>query len=105
MKFLVKKNVDVVGNVSKQFSPSVYQPVQHLGRLLDQVGLVGVILELVVRLQVEDHVQSLSVVGHLLVQPSQVEFVLDVVLVHLAEELVASQTAEPRDPGYLQPRR
>ena len=76
MKFLVKKNVDIVGNVSKQFSPSVYQPVQHLGRLLDQVGLVGVILELVVRLQVEDHVQRLPVVRHLLVQPSQVKLVL-----------------------------
>ena len=81
--------------------PSVYQSVQHLSSLLNQVWLIGIILQLIIRLQVEDHVQRLSVVGNLLIETSQVELVLDVVLVHLAEELIAAQTTEPRDPGYL----
>ena len=81
--------------------PSVYQSVQHLSSLLNQVWLIGIILQLIIRLQVEDHVQRLSVVGNLLIETSQVKLVLDVVLVHLAEELIAAQTTEPRDPGYL----
>ena len=36
--------------------------------------------------KVQYHVQCLAVVGHLLVQPSQVEFVLNVVLIHLGKE-------------------
>ena len=35
--------------------------------------------------KVQYHVQCLAVVGHLLVQPSQVEFVLNVVLIHLGK--------------------
>lgn len=79
----------------------VDEAVEHFGRLLDQIALVRVVLQLLVWLEVEDHVKRLSVVRHLLVQPRQVEFVLDVILVHLAEELVASQAAEPRDPRHL----
>jgi len=79
----------------------VDQPIEHLSCLLDQVGLVGVVLQLVVRLQVEDHVERLPVVRHLLVQPSKVELVLNVIFVHLAEELIPAETAEPRDPGNL----
>ena len=52
------------------------QPIEHLSCLLDQVGLIGVVLQLVVGLQVEDHVERLPVVRHLLVQPSKVELVL-----------------------------
>ena len=63
--------------------------------------LVGVVLQLVVWLQVEYHVQRLPVLGHLLVESGQVELVLDVVLVHLAEELVAAEAAEPGDPAHL----
>jgi len=77
------------------------QPIEHLGRLLNQVGLVGVVLQLIVRLQVENHVERLPVVRHLLVQPSEVELVLNVVFIHLAEELISAETAEPRDPGNL----
>ena len=81
--------------------PSVYETIEHLGRLLYEVGLVGIVLQLVIRLEVEDHVQRLSVVRDLLVQTSQVELVLDVILVNLAEELIAPEPTEPRDPGYL----
>lgn len=40
----------------------------------------------------------MAVVGHLLRKASEVELVLDVRLVDLAEELVAAQAAEPGDP-------
>ena len=89
-------NASVGQNVS-----SVYQPIQHLSCLLYQVRLVGVVFKLIIWLQVQDHVKGLPVVRNLLVQPCQVKLVLNVVLVHLAEELVPTKTAEPRDPGYL----
>ena len=41
------------------------EPIQHLCGLLDEVRLVGVVLQLIVRLQVQDHVQGLPVVRHL----------------------------------------
>jgi len=77
------------------------EPVEHLSCLLDEVGLVGVVLQLIVGLQVKDHVESLPVVRHLLVQPSKVELVLNVIFIHLAEELIPAETAEPRYPGNL----
>lgn len=36
--------------------------------------------------QIQQHVQCLSVVRHLLIQSGQIEFVLDIVLVHLKYE-------------------
>ena len=39
--------------------PGMNEPVEHLCGLLDEVGLVGVVLQLIVRLQVKDHVQCL----------------------------------------------
>ena len=39
--------------------------------------------------------------GDLLVEAGEVELVLNVVLVHLAEELVSAQPAEPRDPAHF----
>ena len=82
-------------------SPSVNKTIEHLSRLLYQVRLVGVIFQFVIRLQVEDHIQRLTVVGDLFVEAGQVEFVLNIVLVHLAEEFISSQTTEPRYPGDL----
>ena len=38
---------------------------------------------------------------NLLVEASEVELVLNIVLVHLAEELVAAQAAEPGDPTHF----
>ena len=64
-------NPPVCQNVS-----CVDQPIEHLSCLLDEIGLVGVVLQLVVGLQVEDHVERLPIVRHLLVQPSKVELVL-----------------------------
>jgi len=58
-------NAPIGQNVS-----GVNESIQHLRCLLYQVGLVRIILELVIRLQVEDHVECLSVVRDLLVQPS-----------------------------------
>ena len=81
--------------------PRVYQAIQHLCCLFYKIRLVWVVFKLVIRLQVQNHVQSLSIVRDLFIQASKVELVLNVVLVHLAEELVSTQTAEPRDPGYL----
>ena len=54
----------------------VDKSIEHLSCLFDQIGLVGVVLQLVVRLQVEDHVERLPIVRYLLVQPSKVELVL-----------------------------
>lgn len=39
--------------------------------------------DILTRLQVKDHVQSLAIVRHLLIQACQVELVLYVVLIHL----------------------
>jgi len=58
-------NPPVCQNVS-----CVDQPIEHLSCLFDQVGLVGVVLQLVIWLQVEDHVERLPIVRYLLVQPS-----------------------------------
>ena len=79
----------------------VYEAVEHLGRLLDQIALVRVVVELLVGLQVEYHVERLAIVRHLFVQAGQIELVLYVVLVDLAEELIAAQAAEPRYPRDL----
>ncbi len=38
---------------------------------------------------------------YLAAEPTQIEVVLYIVLVDLAEELIASQAAEPGDPGLL----
>ena len=86
---------------NSQHQPSVNKTVEHLSRLLYEVRLVGVILQLVIRLQVQDHVQRLPVVRDLLVQSSQVKLVLNVVLVNLAEELISSQATKPRYPRHL----
>lgn len=75
---------------------SVDEAVEHLCGLLNQVRLVWIDIDFVfVGLEIQDHVQRLSVVGHLLVEARQIELVLDVVLVDFAEELIASQPAEP----------
>ena len=91
----------ILSIVLERDSPSVNKTIEHLSRLLYQVRLVGVIFQFVIRLQVEDHVQRLPIVRNLLVEAGQVELVLNVVLVHLAEELISSQTTEPRYPGDL----
>ena len=51
------------------------------------------------QLDIEDRVQRVLVVWHLARQPGEVEIVLDVILVDLAEELVPLERAEPLDPG------
>lgn len=55
------------------------------------------------RLQVLNHVQGV-LVGRMrqhLAQSGEVEGVLNVAVIDLAEELVASEAAKPRDPGHL----
>lgn len=37
--------------------------------------------------EVEDHVEGLAVVGNLLIEPRQVEFVLDVILINLKKRI------------------
>lgn len=98
--YLQKDHVKLEENSSSN-QPSVNKTVQHFRCLLYQVRLVGVVLQLIIRLQVQDHVQRLPVVGHLLVQPRQIKLVLNVVLVNLAEELIPSQATKPRYPRHL----
>lgn len=86
-------NSSICQNISR-----VNEPVEHLRRLLNQIVLVRVVIQVVIRLQIQNHIQRLSVMWNLLVKPGEVEFILDVVLVDLAKELVASQTTEPRNP-------
>ena len=57
------------------------ESIEHLRCLLHQVTLI--VLQFIVWLQVEDGVQGLAVVGHLLIQTSQVKLVLNVVFVNL----------------------
>ena len=54
----------------------VNETVEHFRCLLNEVALVGIVLEVIVRLQVQDHVQGLAVVGDLLVQSRQIKLVL-----------------------------
>jgi len=84
-------------SVSEDVS-GVYESVKHFSCLLDEVAPVGIVLEVIVRLQVQDHVQGLAVVGDLLVQSRQIKLVLNVILIDLAEELVPTEPAEPRNP-------
>ena len=64
--------------------PLVYEAIEHLRRALHELVLLLRQHLLVRRLDVQNEVQSVIVVRNLLVQPAQVELVLDVVLVHLA---------------------
>lgn len=52
-------------------------------------------------LDIEDHIEGVLVIWHHRRQSRQVEIVLDVVFVHLAEELVASKRDKPRNPGTI----
>lgn len=61
--------------------PGMDKAIEHLCCLFNQVTLV--VLELIVRFKVQDGVQCLTVMGNLLIQASQVELVLNVVLIHL----------------------
>lgn len=36
--------------------------------------------------QIQDHIQGLAIVGDLLIETSQVELVLDIILIHLEEK-------------------
>ena len=57
------------------------QAVEHLGSLLHKVTLI--VLQLIVWFQVKDGVQCLAIVRHLLIQASQIKFVLNVIFIHL----------------------
>mmetsp|Transcript_31375 Transcript_31375/g.91963 ORF Transcript_31375/g.91963 Transcript_31375/m.91963 type:complete len:332 (+) Transcript_31375:374-1369(+) len=78
--------------------PGVDEPVQHLGGTLDDLLLLFGEGILHGYFDVEDHVEGVVVVGDQAVETGEVEGILDVVLVDLAEELVAAEGAEPRDP-------
>ncbi|KAJ8105568.1 hypothetical protein OPT61_g10095 [Boeremia exigua] len=65
------------------------------------------LLIVVLGLDVQNHLQRFLVHGHLRLQARQVEVILDEILRHLGEVLVAEQAAEGRDPrlGDLRRRR
>eukprot|EP00968_Pinguiococcus_pyrenoidosus_P004513 scaffold301_cov243-Pinguiococcus_pyrenoidosus.AAC.18 len=78
----------------------VDEPVEHLRRVLDELLLL--FREHVRReLEVKDEIQSIVVVRHHARQAREIEVVLDVGLVHLHEELVATKIAEPGYPRGL----
>ena len=77
----------------------VNEAVQVHGRLVDLEEVLVVEVLGVGRLGGEDHLHGFVEVGDLLAEAVQVEVVADVVLVHLDEELVALQVAEPADPA------
>jgi hypothetical protein len=52
-------------------------------------------------LSVEDEVEGIFIIRDLRAKATEVEVVVDVVLVDLTEELIATQTAEPRDPRHI----
>ena len=55
------------------------------------------------RFNIQNQIQSIIIVRHLTAQSTEVEVVLDVIVINLAEEFISSQIAEPRDPllSYL----
>jgi len=79
----------------------VDEAVEQLGRGVDRLLLLVRQQLGVRRVDVEDRVEREVVVGHLLLQAREVEVVVHVLLVDLAEELVAADAAEPGDPGRL----
>eukprot|EP00320_Phaeocystis_rex_P019808 CAMPEP_0119076548 /NCGR_PEP_ID=MMETSP1178-20130426/87857_1 /TAXON_ID=33656 /ORGANISM="unid sp, Strain CCMP2000" /LENGTH=174 /DNA_ID=CAMNT_0007058841 /DNA_START=45 /DNA_END=569 /DNA_ORIENTATION=- len=76
----------------------VDEAVKELRRRLDRLLLLLGEARGRRALHIEDGVQRELVVRHLCAQSRQVEVVLDEVLLHLREELIALERAEPRDP-------
>jgi len=44
------------------------EPIKHFSGLLDQIVLIGVLVDVIVRLEIEDHVQRLALVWDLLIE-------------------------------------
>ena len=79
----------------------MYQAIEHLSRALQELMLLVGEHDVMRRVVVQDHVQRIVIVGHLGAEATEVEVIFYVVLVDLAEELVAAQTNEPLDPAGL----
>ena len=75
-------------------APQARRAARSLLRAAARVRTIG-------RVHVQDCVQRVVKVGHLRGQACKVELVLDVLLIHLREELVAADGAKPGDPGQL----
>lgn len=68
----------------------VDEAVQHFGGLFDEVGLVGVVLQLVVWFKIENHVEGLSILWNLFIETCEIEFISDIIFVYFTEEFVSS---------------
>lgn len=82
----------------RQNVSSMNETIKHFCCLFNKVVLVRVIVQIIIWLQVQNHIESLSVVWNLLIESSEIKFVLNIVFVNFAEELIPSQTTEPRNP-------
>mmetsp|Transcript_17567 Transcript_17567/g.52770 ORF Transcript_17567/g.52770 Transcript_17567/m.52770 type:complete len:201 (+) Transcript_17567:934-1536(+) len=76
----------------------VDEAVEHLGRALHQLMLLLRQDLRCAAVRVQDQIQCVIIVRHLGGEAAQVEVVGDELVLHLAEELVALQAAEPADP-------
>mmetsp|Transcript_11527 Transcript_11527/g.32689 ORF Transcript_11527/g.32689 Transcript_11527/m.32689 type:complete len:287 (-) Transcript_11527:422-1282(-) len=82
-----------------QYVAHVDEAIQKLSCTLDHLMLL--LRQDLVRggVHIQDQVQRVLIVGHLHAEPTEVEVILHVVVVHLAEELVALEAAEPGYPA------
>uniref|UniRef100_A0A0X3Q276 Uncharacterized protein n=1 Tax=Schistocephalus solidus TaxID=70667 RepID=A0A0X3Q276_SCHSO len=80
---------------------SVDEAIEHFRGLFYDVGFTGIVVQLVIRLEIENHVKGLAVVWDLFAQARQIKAILYILLIDFAEELVSAQSAEPQDPRNL----
>mmetsp|Transcript_1846 Transcript_1846/g.4067 ORF Transcript_1846/g.4067 Transcript_1846/m.4067 type:complete len:202 (-) Transcript_1846:208-813(-) len=77
------------------------ETIKHLGCTLHDLLLLLCEGVLHWHLHIQYHVKRIVIVRHQGVEAREIEVILNVVLVHLTEELVATEGAEPRDPGAV----
>lgn len=93
ISYLVVHGIEAVGRYDV---PGMDEAVQRAGAL-GEVGVVGIIRSDAV----QNKIETVGEVGNARPQAVQVEPVLDVRALHLAEHLVALEAAEPLDPGLV----
>lgn len=55
------------------------------------------------RFNIQDQIKSVIIIGNLAAQTTQIEIVLDVILINFTEKLISTQTAKPWDPWRVLP--
>ena len=91
--YLVVHGIQAMGGYDV---PGMDQPVQRT-RALGEMGVVGI-----VRTDpIQNEIEAIGKVGHTRPETVQVEPILDVRSLDLAEHLVSLEAAEPLDPGLV----